>query len=67
MVKKNERTKASERIEKAKRAYGLAEEKTDSLLTRFAALLQRLVLAPYTFAILIVVLLCIAGAWWQWG
>lgn len=63
MVKKS----ASERIEKAKKAYGLAEEKTDSLLTRFAVLLQRLVLAPYTFAILVVVALCIAGAWIRWG
>lgn len=49
-----------EKIEKAKKAYGLAEDKADSLMTR-------LVQAPYTFAVLVVVILCIVGAWWQWG
>lgn len=53
-------SKTDERIEKAKKAYGLAEEKTDSLLTRLASF-------KYTLAIIVVAVLCVVGAWWQWG
>lgn len=36
MTTKANRSKAAERIEKAKREYKLAEQKTDNLLLRFA-------------------------------
>lgn len=52
--------KTQDRIEKAKKAYGLAENATDSFLTR-------LVSSRYTLAIFVVVVLCAVGAWWQWG
>lgn len=45
MVTKVNRTKAAERIEKAKQLHGLAESKTDSILVR-------LMDSPFTLAIL---------------
>lgn len=58
MTTKSNRSKAAARIEKAKAAYGLAEEKTDNLLMRFAA-------SPLTLAacaIMAVAILCLV-AW----
>lgn len=52
-------SKAAERIEKAKKQYGLAEEKTDSLL-------MRLVDSRYTLAIVVAVCVGILGwVWWN--
>ena len=53
-------TKSQQRIEKAKRKYKVAEDATDSLLLRLAA-------SRWTVAILIVLGLCVVGAWVQWG
>jgi len=50
------KTKAQERIEKAKRKYGLAEAKTDSFL-------MRLVDSRYTLAIVCVV--CVGVLVWK--
>ncbi len=51
MVTRSNRSKAAERIEKAKIAYGLAEKRADSLLMRFAD-------SPWTMAIIAVI--CVA-------
>jgi hypothetical protein len=48
MVTRSNRSKAAQRIENAKIAYGLAEKRTDSLLMRFAD-------SPWTMAIIAVI------------
>lgn len=53
-------TKSAERIEKAKKKYKVAEDAADTFLTRLAY-------HPYTFAIIVVFMLCVIGAIWQWG
>lgn len=51
-------TKASDRIARAKRKYKVAEDATDSLL-------QMLLNSHYSFAIIVVAVLCLVGAvWW---
>lgn len=51
MATKANRTRAAERIEKAKKVYGLAEDKTDSVLLRLAA---DLAASPYTVIVVLV-------------
>lgn len=50
------KTKRQEIIDKALKAHGLAEAKTDGFLTL-------LVQSRYTLAIIVVVALCVVGAW----
>lgn len=52
--------KTDELIDKALKAHGLAESKVDGFLTRLAR-------SRYTLAIIVVVVLCVVGAVWQWG
>ena len=48
---------AKQRIEKAKKAYGLAEEKTDGFLRRLADY-------SYTAGLIVVVVAAALLAWW---
>lgn len=57
MVTKASRSKAQQRIDKAKKVYGLTEEKTDNFLRR---------LADYSYTAGVIVLIAAAGLllWW---
>lgn len=57
MVTKANRSAAQKRIEKAKKAYGVAEDKTDSFLRRLADY-------SYTAGILVVAAAAVLLLWW---
>jgi hypothetical protein len=54
MTTKANRTRAAERIEKAKKAYGLAEVKADNVILRLAATVAN---SPWTLVVVLATLL----------